>query len=238
MELNDDALPVRVSIEAVDRALQIWDALLKACEARGLRVSPGRRQVKISDGIEWIGLRMSEKVDRITKPSTWRTGVETASRKPTGRLRVFAICFYETKFEETLQRPLEAQLNAILIWIHRTLSSERTKRAIALEKRRLEEQAAEVREQERTAAAAEARLREEEQRRLKAEQAAMAEREQLLLVEAGAWRNAEAIRAYVAHLRVAGAAPAPALMDWLTWADTVADKLDPTKTRLRTGDKA
>lgn len=233
MELGDDVLPVRVSIGAVDRALRIWHALLQACEARGLQVVSAHRQVKIGDGTHWIGLRMSEKVDRVTKPSTWHTGVETASRQPTSCLRIFAIRFYETKFEETLKRPLEAQLNAILAWIHRTLASERTKRSIADEKRLLEENAAKVQEQARAAAAAEARLRDEDLQRLRAEQAAMAERERLLLAEAGAWRNAEVIRSYVAHLRAVGQNITPALADWLIWADGVANKLDPTTSRLK-----
>lgn len=175
---------------------------------------------------------MSEKVDRITRPTTWGSGTETVRRNPAGRLRLFAVHCGETKFEDTAERPLEEQLNAILAWIHRSLASQRADRAIAAERLRLEEEAAQIRERERAAAAAVARQRDKELRRLQAEQAASAERERLLQVEAGAWRDAEAIRAYVAHLRVVGAVPAPGLMDWLTWADAVADKIDPTTKRL------
>ena len=232
MEFEADTLPIRVSIEASDRALRLWDALLKACEARGMRASMAGRKVKVSDGVEYIGLRMSEKVGRITRPSNWSTGVETVKRNPTGSLRLFAVNCGETKFEDALGRPLEAQLNAILAWIHRAFASERTKRSIAVEKRRLEEEARQAQERERAVSAAEARLREQELQRQQAEQVAKAERERLLLAEAGSWQDAQAIRAYVAHLRTVGHDVTPALADWLTWADGVADKLDPTAKRL------
>jgi len=242
MELNEDALPVRVSVEASDRALRIWDALLKACEARGLRASAATRQVKVSDGVDDVGLRMSEKVGRITRPAAWG-GEETVKRTPTGQLRMFVVHLGETKFEDAPERPLEAQLNAILMWIYRSFVSQRTSRVIAAEKRRVEEAAAQARELERAAEAEKARQREDEEERQRAAQAAAeatraqeTERERLLLLEASAWRDAETIRAYAAHLKAAGAATAPSLRDWLAWAETVADKLDPTSKRLPSGE--
>jgi hypothetical protein len=39
MELSANTLPLRVSLESADRALRIWDAMLKACETRGIKVS-------------------------------------------------------------------------------------------------------------------------------------------------------------------------------------------------------
>jgi hypothetical protein len=128
------------------------------------------------------------------------------------------------------------QLNAILMWIRRSLASLRSSRAIAAEKKRAEEAAAQIQAQERAAVVEAARLREEELREQQAAQAAEAERERLLMAEATDWRDAASIRAYTAHLRataaISGAVITPALMDWLTWADAVADRLDPTSTRL------
>lgn len=61
--------------------------------------------------------------------------------------------------------------------------------------------------------------------------------EQVLVDEAAAWRQAETIRAYVTHVAAAIAAsgvPAGAeLRDRLAWAAGVADRLDPTRSRLR-----
>jgi hypothetical protein len=141
----------------------------------------------------------------------------------------------EIKFEDSAERPLEAQLNAVLAGIHRSFALQRTQRVAAAERQRRNEAAAQALEEERAIAAAATRLREEELRRQQTEQAAVAERERLLLVEATSWRDAATIRAYAAHLKAAatvdGAIIAPALRDWLAWADTVADKLDPTSKR-------
>lgn len=61
--------------------------------------------------------------------------------------------------------------------------------------------------------------------------------EQALVNEAAAWREAEAIRAYVAHLastiNTSGASAGPELRDWVAWAAGVAERLDPTKVRLK-----
>ncbi|WUR14715.1 hypothetical protein E7V67_006290 [[Empedobacter] haloabium] len=235
MELNESLIPMRVSIESAERALLIWDALLKACTARSMVIVAAPRQVKISDGQDDVGLRMSEKVDRITRPAPWGSGEETARRSATGTLRLFAIHLGEAKFQDTPERPLELQLNDVMVWVHRSIASQRAGRALAAERRMHEEAAAQVRERERTAAAEAARVREEEERRLKAEQNAIAERERVLVAEAGAWRDAMAIRAYAAHVEtaaVSGAILTPVLRQWLAWADSVAAQLDPTKERL------
>jgi hypothetical protein len=61
--------------------------------------------------------------------------------------------------------------------------------------------------------------------------------EQALMSEAAAWGQAEKIRAYLAHVAAGipanGAQAGTELRDWLTWAAGVADRLDPTRSRLR-----
>lgn len=231
LELDAAVLPLRVSIETVDRALRIWDALIKACGARGLSVSVDRGLAKIADGVDSVGLRMSEKVIRITRPAAWG-GVETVSRNATGQLRIFVVYLGEAKFEDSAKRPLEAQLNDILTRVHRVIASQRAGRAIAAEKSRLD--------------AADARSREEELQRHLAAQAqeeAERERQRLLSAEATAWREARSIREYVEHVRAAatasGHSAAHGLREWSDWAMAVADELDPTSGRLRDqgGDK-
>jgi hypothetical protein len=60
--------------------------------------------------------------------------------------------------------------------------------------------------------------------------------EQALVSEAEAWREADTLRAYIAHLlravAVAGGKPSSALSAWLVRATQVADRLDPTQTRV------
>lgn len=234
IELSEDVLPLRVSLEATDRALRIWDAILKACESRGLHVSVEPRLMKVSDGIHHVGLRISEKVDRITRPASWG-GRETVKSQPTGRLRIFVVGSYETKIEDLPEHLLELQLNEVLQRIYRGLATRRAWDKAFEKKQREKAEAAKAREQALAAEAKATRLREEELRRQQAEQAAAAERERLLIAEAASWRDAETIRAYATHLKATAAvesAPTPALTAWLAWADTVADKLDPTSKRL------
>jgi hypothetical protein len=56
--------------------------------------------------------------------------------------------------------------------------------------------------------------------------------EQALVIEANAWRQAETIRAYVAHVGAVGKPATPEVHAWLAWATSVADRLDPAPSRL------
>lgn len=229
LEMDPEVLPMRVSIESADRALRLWNALLRACEARGLRVTLSGRRVKVSDGADTVDLRLNENLTPLKQPAK-RGRSATLTRRPPGCLRIVV---NETKIEDSADCPLEQQLNDVLVRIHRSIASQRKWRPIAAERQRNDEAAAKVRDQERAAAAEVARLREEEEQRSQAEQAAAAERERMLVAEADAWRDAMTIRAYAAHVEAAAdGAPAQALRDWLVWAESVAERLDPTLKRL------
>jgi hypothetical protein len=230
MEGDPEALPMRVAIESTDRALRLWDAVLKACEARGLRVSVGNRRVSVCSGVDRVELRLAEKVDQV-KRAVKIGGDIVMARQPTGCLRLFVT---ETKIEDSTDRLLEQQLNDVLVRIYRTIASRRTVHASAVVRRQHDEAVAQLREQERAAAAEATRLHEEEVQRLQAEQAAATERERTLLAEANAWRDAAAIRGYAAHIAAAaGGMASPALKEWLTWAESVAERLDPTSKRIK-----
>lgn len=238
MDMASSTLPLKVSIESTDRALRIWDALIKACEARGMVVSSGYRVAKIGFGTDSVGVRLSEIVE-LTKAKTNARVYQPPVRRPTGRLRIVVVDVSDTKFDDAAQRPLEAQLNDVMACIRRRFALHPLRREQTAEKRRRDEEAALIRERQRAEDARAAQLHQEGLERQRAERAAVAERERLLIAEAAAWRDAAAIRAYIEHLKAAaaigGTAIAPALMDWLTWADAVADSLDPTPTRLLPG---
>jgi hypothetical protein len=235
MDMASGTLPLRVSIESIDRTMRIWDALLKACESRGMLVSSGYRLAKVIIGADHVGIRLSEIVDLI-KPKTNARVYQPTVRRATGRLRIVVVDASDTKFDDTAHRPLEAQLNDVMACIRRRFALQSVRREQAAERRRRDEEAALIRERQRKAEAEAAQHREEDLRRQQAEQAAAAERERLLLAEAASWHDAETIRSYATHLKSAAkvedAAPAPLLRDWLAWADAVADKLDPTSKRL------
>jgi prophage regulatory protein len=60
--------------------------------------------------------------------------------------------------------------------------------------------------------------------------------ERLLITEATTWREADTLRAYIAHLLgavvVGGGQPSSVLSAWLVRATQAADRLDPTRTRM------
>jgi hypothetical protein len=138
--------------------------------------------------------------------------------RATGALRINFGRESRMKFEDEPGRPLESQLNDLLCRVHRELASSRYRRQVD-RVRKTRERSAEAERARARAAAAEL------------------ERESQLVVEANAWRQADAIRAYIAHITSTIAAsrrPAgPELSAWLIWAAAVAERLDPTQNPLK-----
>lgn len=247
MDPASSTLPLRLSIETTDRALRIWDALLKACKARGMRVTSGHRLAIVSvgrnDALE-VGIRISERVD-LTKSRVVGRTFEPAVRRGTGRLRLVLVHNSESRFEDSEDHPLEAQLNAVLVRIHRSIASQRSLKAQVLESRRQDEINAQANEHLRVEEAAAAQARAHELQRQQTAQAEESEtrrqemeRERMLREEAAAWRDAQTIRAYVAQI---GETDGTAIdevslkrREWLDWASDVADRLDPTALRRKT----
>jgi hypothetical protein len=198
--------------------------MLKACEARGIKFSLKSRLVELSIDNDVVGLRLSEKVDRIERKKA-SAADDKYTRLPTGRLRFFIAHHGETKFEESPEQLLEYHLNDILRRVYRTVAAWRAHepaRVKAVEAARL--QVGELRRQQEAHAAATVEKKQE------------SERERQLLGEAMAWREVQAIRDYVRHLEAvaaAGCTPiSPKLQQWIGWATSVAEKLDPTSNRL------
>lgn len=224
MDLGANNLPLRVSLESADRALRIWDAMLKACEARRIKVSLKSRLVELSIDDDTLGLRLSEKVDRIERKKV-SLADDKFTRLPTGKLRFFIVHHGETRFEDTAERPIESQLNDILQRVYRMIAAWRAQepvRAKASEAARM--QMEELRQQQEARAAATAAKTQE------------TERERQLVGEAIAWREAQAVRDYALHIEVEATARLtpiePELQRWIVWAASVAEKLDPTFNRL------
>lgn len=220
MELSPDVLPMLVSIEASDRALRIWDSVLKACEARGMTVSVEPRRLCVCAGQESAHLRMSERFIRADEPAG------------SGELRIFAIYCGETKFADKSEQVLEVQLNDVMRWLHKTFAILRSQRITAIERKRAADIASEAALQQKIAD--EARQREEQ--KAEAQAAAMRLADQGFCLEANAWDQAQKIRAYIAHLQTNSAASGkPASRQFLAWvaaASEAADRMDPTPGRL------
>lgn len=230
VDMPADVLPLRVSLEQGERALRIWNALLHACSERKVRSTVADKRLRLSVYGEDVLLRISEKVRREevtlktqdSRPLSWMR--PTQKSVGTGVLRIFVD---EAMHSEEPEKPLEEQLNTIFVRIYRAAFASKERRVRFEEERRAARAAEERRAAERVIAEERRRLQQEELRR----------REQLG-TEAGAWKQAQTIRTYVSHLRseatgltTGGGVPSE-LADWLSWAQEVADELDPTQERL------
>lgn len=225
-ELPRDVLPLRVSLESAERALRLWDSLLKGCERRGMTAEIRDGKVQLSYHNETVLLRLSEQVQKEPIAKSHRTEIDNLLGRElkcvaNGNLRFFV---EEKMVSDELGKPLEEQLNLVVAKIYRSIFSSRARhlrwRQEALERKVAEEH----REAEIKAIAEQRRILEEEKRR-----------EDDLFAEASAWSKADLIRAYASHIR-AGAGDIqtanPALVRWIDWAMSVADKVDPTMRRI------
>ena len=228
--LPPESLPLQVSEESVDRALRIWNALMVACIARGHKLTTAG-MLSISGQREKIPLRMTERVERVMAPEKGFSPVQILMREhihgvPSGELRIFiGDRLYVSKVEDVPGRPLESQLNLVFEKAYRLIAAAKIREArleIRARQYQIERQA---KADAQAAAANNARMIEEEKRL-----------EEGLLIEAERWKDAALIQAYLAHIRHASSAgdkePSEEMTKWLTWADTVARKMDPTLKRL------
>jgi hypothetical protein len=224
MELSSQILPMRISAQTLNRALRIWDALLKAAKVRGLSASIEEARLQLSGHGERVVLRMTERIERVIGSTKGLSAGEILmdahiSMVPTGELRVF---IGEKKFTDGPGGSLDDQLNNIFSFVFKSLNREGIRRLEAIEQRRVDE--------ERGARLA-ARVEEAKQRaKLAAEER---EREAGLEAEAAAWRRAQEIRAYAAAVSAATPLPAPAhICGWIDWANSVASRIDPLPGRV------
>lgn len=223
-------VPLRVSAGAADRALRIWDALIKACASRGITLSAGGVLSLPGHGAK-IHLRLTERVEQKIGPVRGLSPVrvmmkEHIKKMPTGELRIIVgVPPAESKVIDSRARPLEAQLNSVMARAFRQVLANKARATRAEEDARQYVILAQRREEERTTREERARIKQEEVRR-----------QALLIEEVGAWHQSDIIRAYVGSLMesaTASGAPITAeLRTWLDWATSTAESLDPTKKRL------
>jgi len=221
MESPPDILPLRVSIEQSDRALRIWDALIKACVVRKIKVSVAELRLRVEEDGESVELRMSERIRQDASP-----GSREVKREPTGELRIFVQGIGVSKFEDQGDKLIETRLNDIIRYIFKCISQLKTQRIIFAERRKADAIAAEKKGLDRKAEVTARILRDEEDRQ-----------KALLIAEAGAWEQAAKIRAYADNVRTSiglhGEPISEELQKWIDWTKSVADELDPTLRRVK-----
>jgi hypothetical protein len=229
---------VEVSPGLVTRALLVMDALVKALEARGHKVSaspegPRRTVVRVQG--ESIELTLKERLrrsDHMPTPeerasalvSGWRSS-RRYDDTPSGKLRVRFEGYFEAgvpqSWSDGSRSPVEQKLGHIVLGLE-----------IAAESRRQERVRREAWHVERER---QRRQQEEERQQREAE----AQRVRELQEMARAWRSAGEIRGLLGAIerRVTPALQGEELRQWLEWARHAADQLDPL-TQLQLGEQS
>jgi hypothetical protein len=226
-------LDVRVTRASLDRALRIFDALIKGLETRGFVVScspDGERRTSVKVLDEEVGVRIEETVRRVERKPT----ASLRRREPPGHflpsypqydyipsgellLRVTDQDFQATRrtWRDGKRHRLEAQLNRFVVGLVVVAEAKKAERL------RLEEFHREL-EERRRKAEEQARFRQEEETRIR-----------LLDADLAAWATSRRIREYVAAVQADGRARCETdeqrsdLDRWLEWVNGYAARLDP-----------
>lgn len=219
---TEQALDLKVSTALLPRALRVADALLKALEQRGYRVTLGERSVQV----EILGISSTLSFFEPTRRSRYVPSPEEVAKQargqwvylpqwqytPSGRLHVIADQGYSGKVVDTPELPVEAQLNAFIVLMARRAVGI----LLAREQRAIEE--------------AELRRRREQALARKALQDAERERLQQVEDDAQAWRRAQQLRDYLNAFEQQaqlGGELTEEQRAFLAWGRAKADWLDP-----------
>lgn len=220
-------LTVAATLGTVDRAMLIYDTLIKACEARGfaveVTVNEQSTATTVTVGEEAVGIVIEERIDRVERPAperpAWQYAPKAYDYMPTGRLTIRFQHQYlgvRQSWSDGKKQRVEDCLNDVMVGL--------VTAAEALTRQRLEREAAHrefLAEQERRRLAEQ--RRQEEAGRVRALDATLI-----------AWRKSTLAREYADAMRHAAAATGrmgdgDPLRTWLEWVENYADRIDPTK---------
>jgi len=230
-----DCLNIAVGKNSIDRALRIWDTLIKELEKSGftvravggghfsVRTSEPKTEVLIAE--EWVEFRMEERATRSDAPPQPKSHSWSYNPKwihtPSGRLTILIEGYLggtcQTSWSDRDTLPLEKNLGAI--------ASGLVEAAAALKRRHLEWKQAEMKRQEQERLAKEA-----EQKRIK-EEVQIRDLEQ----KAVRWRLSRDISDLVSEVeRIVEASnlrqnTTPHLDEWLLEARRHAERLSPIR---------
>jgi hypothetical protein len=234
-------LDLRVTQGALDRALRIVNALIKAAERRGMAVSIVKEQSHYSNSTRQFtaAVVLGENVEFCIKETVQQKKKEVLSDKkkpayswqpteyehiPTGILTLSikesTFGHHRLNWNDGTRQNIENCLNDFMVALVRTSVCKRNDR-LKREQRERERINQQIRQHE------EQKRREEEAARLK-----------VLVQEVTNWQTSILIRSYVEAVKVAESQKAGAgesdsgLHRWVTWALEQADKLDPIRSNI------
>jgi hypothetical protein len=221
-------LAIHVTTGSLDRALRIFDALLKGCRARGWTVesqadSPWHTRVTVLGEVIPIGI--DEKVRTIRAPQEpmetrdWLKPRPKDTYEPTGRLTLWLgadrpYYGHERTWSDGKRQRVETCLKDVMIGVVEVLEGRKAARREAAERQR--------------------RLAEEERRRQEAAERWEREkdRREELQRQAQTWSRTHELRMYLTALRSAAQTqlqeePDGRLARWVRWAEAYVDGIDP-----------
>jgi hypothetical protein len=219
--------PFRVTVETLERALAITNAIGTAGKARGfiLRDDEKDGRIAVVGHAAELQFRVTEQLETKLRPSEWRKGEMEKYKVPTGRLRITITDSWREWPILKDNVSLEALLNGLFIALYKAVVKQ-WQHARALKVRQEQERLEELRRAEKE------KIRAEEERMAAAER----RRREALSAEARRWHEAQGIRSYVAWVRGKAtdaidpghAQVSHPMNEWVKWALAVADELDPT----------
>lgn len=220
---SEPCLDLGVSSTTRDRALCIMDALIKALILRGMLVevttTGGIAKTLVHHGENKVLLSLHEAIRHEPTGEKWPDGKSKRIHVMTGKLtlRVESDRYhgYHGLWRDRKLKPLQIQLNSVLIGIREAFADE--------EVHRLQQ------EEEKRKRMEEARKYEELSKLLNEEQCKVARLDGSM----EKWHKAQQIRAYVVALkenamqRSGTLEPGSDLVAWITWVLSYADQIDP-----------
>lgn len=223
-----DSFALRVSSLTLNRALAIANTLFFEAESRGCTVAVdeqgSRLCVKLESASFSIAIRERQDFILVKRPDFAASLGPEKQYRPTDKLAIAIDRHPGSKFEfvDTTTRRVEQCLNDLFIRMYTTVVAARAADRVK-----------KIKDAQRAIAnqAYEAITR---QRAIEATQKADLEaRRKLLIDESALWHHAQQIRAYLNHVRDRSENPQhPEMQEWIKWAMSVADHLDPTSKRI------
>ncbi|MBK6781760.1 MAG: hypothetical protein IPG75_19805 [Gemmatimonadetes bacterium] len=223
-------LAIHATTDSLDRALRIFDALLKACRARGWAVecqadTPWHTRVTVLDEVIAVGI--TEKVRTIRAPRIpfedrdWLKPQPKDTYEPTGKLTLWlganaSSYGYERTWSDGKRQRVETCLHDVMLGFVQIVEARKAARR-------------EVEERQRRWA------EEERQRQMEAERwEREKERREELQRQVQAWSEARDLQAYLAALQTASRShierdPDGRLARWLRWTEAHVAAHDPLR---------
>lgn len=222
LQPKNECLDVQVTLSSSDRAMCIFDALIKGLDARGYETSVRKTGGRVITSVrvleEDVAIQLTERVDRVERKAAAKRTLWSqieydwiATGNLTIRIDSWADGTRQT-WSDGKQQRLENCLNQFIV-------------GIVIVAGQMHERHLQWAEQER-------QRNQAEERRLRERQREEEERGRIRAVHhtIDMWHTANTVRRYLSEVRSAlgsSSGVSVEIKEWLEWADAYADRIDP-----------